>query len=119
MKMHHVRISALWLVACCVAVAQAQSPSPAPAQAAVFAPGPIAADDIDALRKQFNVPGVSVAVIKDFKIEWARGYGVMDAATNAPVTTDTLFQAASISKTIAAMASMKAVQNGRFTLDQD
>jgi len=102
-----------------VVFAQAQSPAPAPAQAPVFAPGPIAAAEIDALRKQFNVPGVSVAVIKDFKIEWARGYGVMDAATNAPVTTDTLFQAASISKTIAAMASMKAVENGRFTLDQD
>jgi CubicO group peptidase (beta-lactamase class C family) len=117
--MPSLRLTALCLVASCVVFAQAQSPAPAPAQAPVFAPGPIAAAEIDVLRKQFNVPGVSVAVIKDFKIEWARGYGVMDAATNAPVTTDTLFQAASISKTIAAMASMKAVQNGRFTLDQD
>jgi len=115
--MHQLRVSVLSLVACCVVVAQ--TPSPAPPQAPVFAPGPIAAAEIDALRKQFNVPGVSVAVIKDFKIEWARGYGVMDAAANTPVTTDSLFQAASISKTIAAMASMKAVQNGRFTLDQD
>ena len=117
--MHQIRVSLLWIIACCVVVAQTQSPAPAPAQAPVFAPGPIAADDIDELRKQFNVPGVSVAVIKDFKIEWARGYGVMDAATNEPVTADTLFQAASISKTIAAMASMKAVQNGKFGLDQD
>jgi CubicO group peptidase (beta-lactamase class C family) len=119
MTMHQIRVGVLCLVASCVVFAQAQSAAPAPAQAPVLAAGPIAAADIDALRKQFNVPGVSVAVIKDFKIEWARGYGVMDAATNAPVTTDTLFQAASISKTIAAMASMKAVQNGRFALDQD
>jgi CubicO group peptidase (beta-lactamase class C family) len=117
--MHPLRVTVLCLIACCVAATQAQSPAPAPAQAPVFAPGPIAAADIDALRKQFNVPGVSVAVINDFKIEWARGYGVMDATTNAPVTPDTLFQAASISKTVAAMASMKAVQNGRFALDQD
>src|SRR6188474_1769301 len=117
--MHHIHVSVLCLVASCLVAAQAQSPAPAPAQTPVFAPGPIAADDIDALRKQFNVPGVSVAVIKDFKIEWARGYGVMDAATNAPVTTDTLFQAASISKTVAAMTSMRAVQDGRFALDQD
>ena len=117
--MHQVRVSVLCLFAICAVAAQTQSPAPAPAQGPVFAPGPMAAAEIDALRKQFNVPGVSVAVIKDFKIEWARGYGVMDAATNAPVTTDTLFQAASISKTVAAMTSMKAVQNGRFALDQD
>ena len=119
MTMHQMRVAALCLAAYCVAAAQAQSPAPAPAQTPVFAPGPIPAADIDALRKQFNVPGVSVAVIKNFKIEWAQGYGVTDASTNAPVTADTLFQAASISKTVAAMASMKAVQNGRFTLDQD
>ena len=119
MTMHQMRVAVLCLFACCAVAAQTQTPAPAPPQGPVFAPGPIAAAEIDALRKQFNVPGVSVAVIKDFKIEWARGYGVMDAATNAPVTTDTLFQAASISKTVAAMASMKAVQNGRFTLDQD
>ena len=74
---------------------------------------------VQALMKQFNVPGVSIAVIKDFKIEWARGYGVADVETGAPVTADTMFQAASISKPVAAMASMKAVQDGRFTLDQD
>ncbi len=119
MTKHQLRVTALCFIACCVVAAQTQSPAPAPAQAPVFAPGPIAAGEIDALRKQFNVPGVSVAVIKDFKIEWALGYGVMDAATNAPVTADTLFQAASISKTVAAMASMKAVQDGRFALDQD
>ena len=74
---------------------------------------------VQQLLTQFHVPGVSVAVIKDFKIEWARGYGIADVETGAPVTTGTLFQAASISKTIAAMASMKAIQDGRFKLDQD
>lgn len=81
--------------------------------------GPIDSAEIDALRKQFNVPGVSIAVIKDFKIDWAGGYGLADVETGTPVTTDTVFQAASISKTVAAMASMRAVQEGRFTLDQD
>ena len=74
---------------------------------------------MDALRKQFNVPGVSIAVIKDFKIDWARGYGTADVEAGTPVTADTMFQAASISKTVAAMTSMRAVQDGRFTLDQD
>lgn len=71
------------------------------------------------LLTQFKVPGVSIAVIKDFKIEWARGYGLADVETGATVTADTMFQAASISKTVAAMTSLKAIQDGRFKLDQD
>ena len=81
--------------------------------------GPLDAAAVQELLARFRVPGVSIAVVKDFKIEWAKGYGLADAETGAPVTTDTLFQAASISKTIAAMTSLKAVQDGRFTLDQD
>jgi CubicO group peptidase (beta-lactamase class C family) len=74
---------------------------------------------VQELLTKFNVPGVSIAVIKDFKIEWARGYGIADVATGAPVTPDTMFQAASISKPVAAMVSLKAVQDKRFSLDQD
>jgi CubicO group peptidase (beta-lactamase class C family) len=71
------------------------------------------------LLKQTNVPGVSIAVIKDFKVALAVAYGVADAETGTPVTTRTMFQAASISKPVAAMASLKAVQEGRLQLDQD
>jgi CubicO group peptidase (beta-lactamase class C family) len=71
------------------------------------------------LLQQFKVPAVSVALIRDFKIEWARAWGVKDGKTGEAATADTLFQAASISKPVAAMASLRAVQDGRFTLDQD
>ncbi len=74
---------------------------------------------IEELMKDLGVPGVSVAVIRDFKIHWAKGYGIADVETGAPVDTETLFQAASISKPVAAMAVLRAVDDGLFTLDDD
>jgi CubicO group peptidase (beta-lactamase class C family) len=65
-----------------------------------------------------HVPGVSVAVIHDGKIEWARGFGVARAG-GPPVTPDTLFQAASISKPVTAMAVLRLVQAGKLDLDAD
>jgi CubicO group peptidase (beta-lactamase class C family) len=66
-----------------------------------------------------RVPGVSVAVIKDFKVFWAKGFGVKDMTAKLPVTEATLFQAASISKPVAAMAALKWVEAGKFKLDQN
>jgi CubicO group peptidase (beta-lactamase class C family) len=71
------------------------------------------------LMERFRIPGVSVAVIKDFKIHWAKGYGVADAGSGQPVDTGTAFQAASISKPVFAMAMVKLQQDGRLSLDAD
>jgi CubicO group peptidase (beta-lactamase class C family) len=71
------------------------------------------------LMERFHVPGVSVAVIRDFEIHWAKGYGVADVESGARVDADALFQAASISKPVTAMAALRAVQDGRFSLDAD
>lgn len=65
-----------------------------------------------------HVPGVSIAVIHDGRIEWARGFGVTRSG-GPPVTPDTLFQAASISKPVAAMAVLHLVQAGKLSLDTD
>jgi len=65
----------------------------------------------------YNVPGVSVAVLDSGKIAWAKGYGVVDAITGEPVKPETLFQAASISKPVAAMAVLRLVQDGLLELD--
>jgi len=71
------------------------------------------------LMERFHVPGVSVAVIRDFEIHWTKGYGIADVETGARVDADSLFQAASISKPVAAMAAVRAVQDGKFSLDDD
>ena len=65
-----------------------------------------------------HVPGVSVAVIRNGKILWARGFGVTKLG-GAPVTENTVFQAGSISKPVTAMAVMHLVQAGRLNLDTD
>jgi CubicO group peptidase (beta-lactamase class C family) len=68
--------------------------------------------------KELNVPGVSVAVIHNGQIEWARGYGVTSIG-GAPVTADTMFQAGSISKPVATMATLRLVEQGKLALDTD
>jgi CubicO group peptidase (beta-lactamase class C family) len=71
-------------------------------------------------RMQFyNTPGVSVAVISDGKIEWAKGYGATEKGGNQMVTTETLFQAASISKPVSALTALRLVQEGRLKLDEE
>lgn len=65
-----------------------------------------------------HVPGVSIAVIHNGSIEWARGFGVMRKG-GGRVTEYTLFQAGSISKPVAAMAALYQVQKGRLSLDRD
>jgi CubicO group peptidase (beta-lactamase class C family) len=65
-----------------------------------------------------HVPGVSIAVIHDGKLEWARGFGVSSIG-GPPVTPNTLFQAASISKPVTALGALRLVQMGKLDLDAD
>lgn len=64
------------------------------------------------------VPGVSIAVINDGKLEWARGFGVT-RVDGPPVTVDTMFAAASVSKPVSAFGALKLVQEGKVELDAD
>ena len=71
-------------------------------------------------RMQFyKVPGVSVAFFDHGRIIWTRAYGLADMATKKPVTSETLFQAASISKPESALAALHLVQEGKLSLDEN
>lgn len=65
----------------------------------------------------FHVPAVSIAVINNGKIEWAKAYGVKKAGTEESADTETLFQAASISKPVAALGALKLVEEMKIDLD--
>lgn len=65
---------------------------------------------------ELKVPGVSLAVIHKGRIDWARGYGVKSIG-GAAVDENTLFQAASISKPVFALAVLHQVDAGKLALD--
>jgi CubicO group peptidase (beta-lactamase class C family) len=72
---------------------------------------------IPKLMKQHLVPGAAVTLIKEGEISWWRGFGVRDAASKTPVETDTVFEAASMSKPVFAYAVMKLCERGVLDLD--
>jgi CubicO group peptidase (beta-lactamase class C family) len=78
-------------------------------------------DSLDAFVKaqmaQRHIRGLSLAIIQDGKIAVARGYGVTDDSSKAPVTTSTLFQAGSISKPVSAVGALHLVEAGTLSLD--
>lgn len=66
-----------------------------------------------------KVNGISIAVIHNFKLEWAKGYGLADASKKIPVTAQTLFQAGSISKSLNAAGVLKLARKGFVNLNTD
>jgi CubicO group peptidase (beta-lactamase class C family) len=85
----------------------------------VIAGRPLPARTLAERMAALKVPGASVAVINGGVIEWAKGYGVIEAGTTTSVSTRTLFQAASISKPVAALAALRIVEQGKLALDDD
>jgi CubicO group peptidase (beta-lactamase class C family) len=85
----------------------------------VIAGRPLPAKPLAERMTALKTPGVSVAVINGGIIEWAKGYGVAETGGNTPVTPRTLFQAASLSKPVAALAALRLVEQGKLALDQN
>jgi len=67
----------------------------------------------------YNVPGISIAIVENGKIKWAKGYGMANTKDSSQVNTNTLFQAGSISKPVAALAALKLVESGNVDIDED
>jgi CubicO group peptidase (beta-lactamase class C family) len=87
-------------------------------------PDPPAQDDITAIDNsvnnfltKYNIPGASLAVSKNGKLVYAKGYGVADQGTGDKVTTASRFRVASVSKTYTGAAVNKLAQDGKLSLD--
>jgi CubicO group peptidase (beta-lactamase class C family) len=69
------------------------------------------------LMKQYKVPGAALVLVRNGEVVWSQGYGLADKARGIPVTDDTVFQAASISKAVTSWGVMRLVENGQLDLD--
>jgi CubicO group peptidase (beta-lactamase class C family) len=69
--------------------------------------------------QRYGVPGVSIAVIDDYQLAWARGYGVLEVGGDQAVNPDSLFHAGSIAKPVSAAAALALVERELLDLDQD
>ncbi|RIW14050.1 class A beta-lactamase-related serine hydrolase [Algoriphagus lacus] len=75
--------------------------------------------NIEDRMRELGIPGVSIAVLHNGKIEWAKGYGTADSVENRLVTTETLFLAGSISKPVAATRAHQLAEQGVISLDSN
>lgn len=69
--------------------------------------------------KDFKIPGASVTVVRNRKIDWSKTYGTAEAKGSTQITGETLFQCASIGKMITALTAMALVEQGKLDLDED
>ena len=68
--------------------------------------------------KEGDVPGLSIALVRDGEVAWRHAFGVKNAQTREPAADSTVFEAASLSKPVFAYAVMKLVDSGKFDLDK-
>jgi CubicO group peptidase (beta-lactamase class C family) len=71
----------------------------------------------DYMRQQ-DIPGLSIALIRDGDVVWTEGFGVTNTITRKPVTSETLFEVASNSKVVTAYIALKLVDQGLLSLDE-
>lgn len=74
---------------------------------------------IEERMKHYGIPGVSIAVINNGKIEWAKGYGIMNKESKTPVTEQTLFQASLLGMPVTAYGALSLVEQNKVTLNEN
>jgi CubicO group peptidase (beta-lactamase class C family) len=107
----------------CLALVACSTPAASPAPPATATSEPLAQTlatfevELEAVRQELKIPGMSAAVVKNGKLVWARGLGYADVENQVPATPETPYHLASVTKTFAAVAIMQLVQEGKLSLD--
>jgi CubicO group peptidase (beta-lactamase class C family) len=110
------------IIVLCLAVG-CSTPAASPAPPATATPEPLAQTlaafevELEAVRQELKIPGMSAAVVKDGQLVWARGFGYADVENQVPATPDTPYHLASVTKIFAAVIIMQLVQEGKLSLD--
>lgn len=73
--------------------------------------------NLNSRMKHYGVPGISFAVIKNGKLEWAKGYGHIQSGKSNSINTETMFSVGSVSKVGAAILSLKLQEQGKLNID--
>lgn len=76
------------------------------------------AGEIPGIMERAGIPGLSIAVVEDGEIAWTGAFGVADARSGEPVTEETVFEAASLSKPVFAYAVLRLAERGELDLDR-
>ncbi len=79
-------------------------------------PDPFGAE-LDSLREAHRIPGLAAAVVRDGETVWAEGFGVAEVDEGVPVTPDTPFWVASVTKTFVGLAFLQMAEDGVVDLD--
>ena len=87
-------------------------------------PEPVVQEDLStvdsrvtAFMDQYNIPGASIAISKNEKMVYAKGYGMANVDDAKPVTPNSVFRVASISKMFTGVSILKLVEDGELNLD--
>lgn len=103
-------ILAVWLLSAC-------APSPLQPEAPLEGLASHLDRRVPALLARYRIPGASLALVRGGRLAWSGAYGYADRERRLPATTETVFQVASISKTVTAWGVMRLVERGLLDLD--
>ncbi len=110
-------LQARFLIICCLLVACAPPKATVPTRPEIINPIQLFEQKLESMRKANNIPGMSVAILKEQEVVFSRGFGYADLENKIPATENTPYNIASLTKPFGATILMGLVEEGKLNLD--